>query len=160
LLRILRVWRLIRDLSTFDRLRTLIRSIVKSSSALLWLLTVLIMLTYVFSIIVTRIVTHHKMLSGHENVLVEELQIEDKFGTLDRTMVILYMAISEGVHWGELSDPLAEFISPSFHYLFMIYTSLIFFAVMNVMTANLFESVMAVGGRDTSTCCRQYFVSF
>merc|ERR1719162_2927536 len=63
-------------------------------------------------------------------------------------MVSLYKCISDGIHWGELSDPLTQLISPWFKLFFCLYMSFVLFAVMNVVIANFIEVSIKVSAQE------------
>ena len=44
-------------------------------------------------------------------------------GSLDRSMISLFETLSDGIHWGELNEPLAEHCSPWFPVIFVLYSA-------------------------------------
>merc|ERR1712194_965686 len=60
--------------------------------------------------------------------------LEQYYGTLDRTMLSLFETISEGIHWGEIMDPLVEECSAWLALVFIIYIFFAIFLLMNVIT--------------------------
>lgn len=148
ILRLVRLWRIFSNVALFDNLRVLILAIVTPFKSLLWLMFLVLMLTYAFGIVITRIVTVHKISLGRERVDADERELEEYFGTLARSIFVLFKAISEGIHWGEVSAPLAEFCSPWFELLFGLYMFFVLFAVLNVVTATFVEGANVAAVED------------
>eukprot|EP00746_Dinoflagellata_sp_MGD_P040890 gnl/MRDRNA2_/MRDRNA2_198754_c0_seq1.p1 gnl/MRDRNA2_/MRDRNA2_198754_c0~~gnl/MRDRNA2_/MRDRNA2_198754_c0_seq1.p1 ORF type:complete len:231 (-),score=40.02 gnl/MRDRNA2_/MRDRNA2_198754_c0_seq1:262-897(-) len=58
-------------------------------------------------------------------------------------MASLYMAITGGVSWGELQEPLVQHISPLFLPFFSLYIAFSMLALLNVVTGIFVEKAMA-----------------
>lgn len=142
ILRMIRTWRVIRNVRCFEKLRTLLYSILKSLSSLMWLMLLLLLLAFCFGVVITQVVTSHKLTMNENNEDFEKAALEEYFGTLTRTIGVLYKAGSDGLHWGEVADTLSEFCSPWLGWLFAVYMSFVLFAVMNVMTASFIDVAM------------------
>jgi len=142
LLRLCRIIRFIRLLHFVNELRSLVISIVDSLTSLIWLLLLMFMMTYIFGVVLTQVVTDYKVNLGRTVVMEDRAVLEDYFGSLDRSMIILYQAISEGIHWSEVAQPLSEFLSPWFDVIVGLYMAFVLFAVMNVVTAVVVEKAL------------------
>jgi len=142
LLRLCRILRFIRILHFVNELRSLVISIVDSLTSLIWLLLLMFMMTYIMGVVLTHVVTDHKLSQGREEIEKHQEILEEYYGSLDRSMMKLYQAISEGVHWGEVSEPLVVFLSPWFDLVFALYMAFVLFAVMNVVTAVVVEKAL------------------
>eukprot|EP00928_Gymnodinium_smaydae_P024796 TRINITY_DN1995_c0_g1_i1.p1 TRINITY_DN1995_c0_g1~~TRINITY_DN1995_c0_g1_i1.p1 ORF type:complete len:588 (+),score=124.09 TRINITY_DN1995_c0_g1_i1:148-1911(+) len=146
ILRLVRVWRIIRDNEPLHSLKAVILSIVRSTQQMFSLLLIVVVLTYGFGIVLTEMVTNFKQERTPEEL--EEIEggsfLLENFGSLDRSMLALYKAISEGLHWGELARPLSQQISPWLNFIFCLYMSLLLFGVMNVVIAHVLKTAMTV----------------
>ncbi|CAE7941176.1 unnamed protein product [Symbiodinium sp. KB8] len=69
------------------------------------------------------------------------------FGTLLDTMLYLFMAISDGISWHLMMNPL-RWISPAWVLLFLFYIFFTYFAVLNVVTAVFCQSAMESAQND------------
>lgn len=133
-------------------LRTLVRSIVHTLKALIWALLLLSLIVYalqlapaaffvgerssfagsefgpsnaqVFAVLFTQTVNTYILEVGREHLeLVEELKDSERyFGSLQVTMLSLFMSIAGGVSWEAVITPLT-FISPVWAGLFLFYIS-------------------------------------
>lgn len=105
LLRLLRLTRLLRLFRTFRQLRPLrmmVHSLYSAGKSVSWAFLLLITTVYAFGVILTQAVTDHT--EGGTRVEGENLVLY--FGTLHRSMLSLWMAISGGISWVVLTEPL------------------------------------------------------
>merc|ERR1712137_793293 len=107
----------------------------------MWTMVLIFLITFGFGIFLTQVVTDHKLALEEEEVEKQEA-LEEFYGTLVRSMFFLYQAISDGVHWGELAEPLVKDVSPWAAFAFIVYTAFVIFAMMNVVTAFFVESAL------------------
>jgi hypothetical protein len=147
-------------------LRTLIVQIFHSFLPLMWVFILVFLVTAVFAVILTQVVTDYKVQHEEEYRLggralepvdgeesresaesLEHLQHLRQFDNLLLSMLALYQTISEGKHWGELSEPLME-ISPWLAVLFIGYTFFVIFAFMNVVTSHFVEEALVSAKQD------------
>eukprot|EP00415_Alexandrium_ostenfeldii_P000604 UN0604 len=130
--RVVRVARVIRIMRFFRELRMMIFSILGSMKSLLWAMLVLAMTFYLFGVIFTAATTAH--LDTIELWLSSETEsLRKAFGTLDRSILSLFMSMSGGNDWGsyyEALRPLPHFYKA----LFLIFVSFSVFAVVNIVT--------------------------
>eukprot|EP00931_Biecheleriopsis_adriatica_P044007 TRINITY_DN25142_c0_g1_i1.p1 TRINITY_DN25142_c0_g1~~TRINITY_DN25142_c0_g1_i1.p1 ORF type:complete len:578 (+),score=86.20 TRINITY_DN25142_c0_g1_i1:71-1804(+) len=138
-IKLIRVARVARIAVAFPELHVLMSSIVDSMYSLLWVLLLIFAFLYAVAIVITQVVSDHKLKMGRDELHGDGMLLLTYFGTLDLTMVSLYQVISGGIEWGELSRPLEEQISPIFMYFFPIYVAFQLFAMLNVITANFVE---------------------
>merc|ERR1719182_1028824 len=100
----------------------LIISCERALKSLGWVLLLLGTLIYVLALFLTQEVTELKIqrveLFGDlesDRATEEEKKLAklmlDWFGSVDSSMLSLYAAVAEGIHWEELMEPCAEFIS-------------------------------------------------
>jgi len=147
-LRIARMVRVARFLRVVPELRTLMVQIFHSFLPLIWVFILVFLVTAVFAVVLTQVVTDYKV--QHEEEYREtdgELEHLHQFDNLLYSMLSLYMTISEGKHWGELSEPLME-VSPWLAFLFIGYTFFVIFAFMNVVTSHFVEEALVSAKQD------------
>lgn len=153
MLKLARICRIARVASVFPQLHILVSSIMDSLGALFWTLMLIFACIYAAAIALTQLVNDHKVLVGAEDMEKHEEEILELFGGVQKSMLSLYMVISEGIHWSELSNPLAENISPWVSPAFVIFAGFMLFAMMNIITANFVDSAMKIAARAEANDC-------
>eukprot|EP00930_Biecheleria_cincta_P071644 TRINITY_DN59116_c0_g1_i1.p1 TRINITY_DN59116_c0_g1~~TRINITY_DN59116_c0_g1_i1.p1 ORF type:complete len:676 (-),score=104.39 TRINITY_DN59116_c0_g1_i1:74-2044(-) len=148
IVRIVKVARVIRVMKFFRELRMMVYSIFNSLKSLVWVCLVLIILLYLFAITFTAGVSNHldsseKWLDPANSDLVKY------FGTLERSFVNLYMAMSGGNDWTVYYDELAK-MGSMYHYLFLIFITFAIFAVVNIVTGVFVDSALQSNTTDAS----------
>lgn len=138
--RMFRVFRAFRVLRYVKELRMLISSIVESFRPLLWMVLLLSVISSMFGIVLTQLVTDHKTATPGLS-FEETVPLELYYGTLTRSMLSLYQVISDGIHWKDLLHPLTEFCSPWIQVVFVCYIACTVLAMMNVITGIFVDSV-------------------
>lgn len=166
-LRIARMVRVARFLRLVPQLRTLLVQIFHSFLPLIWVFILVFLVTGVFAVILTQVVTEYKVnmieckerLLGSEHDDGDDKQVETEckefgeehplrmFDNLPLSMLALYQTISEGKHWGELSEPLME-VNSGLAVLFIGYTFFVIFAFMNVVTSHFVEEALESAKQD------------
>lgn len=113
-------------------LRMLLVSIGDSLQSLGWVVFIITLQTFVFGVFLTQYVTDHKLLLGRDR-MEEQWELEEIYGTLDRSMLALYEILSDGIHWSEIMDPLTQHCSPWLAIAFVVYVAFTVVASMNVV---------------------------
>lgn len=140
IVRIVRVVRVIRVLRFFRELRIMVVSVLGSFKSLMWVSLVLLMLFFIFGIsftvgTLTQLDTTEKFLAPeHEDLL-------NMFGTLDRSIITLFMAMSGGDDWGRYYEAL-EPLPAHYRLLFVIFITFSIFAVVNIVTGVFVQSAL------------------
>lgn len=147
--RLLRVLRVVRVVRFIRALRTLVYSIVCTLRSLAWSMLLLVLIIYVFSILLTDAVNSHFDLKNPGEELPDqvEAELELRFGSLHRSMQTLFQCIAGGLSWAPTYLALEE-ISLIWAYLFLVYVSFCYFAVLNVMTGVFCHSAIQSANRD------------
>jgi hypothetical protein len=164
ILRMARFARISRILHLVPNFRMLVISILFSLKSLLWVILLISISTLIFGTVLTSLVTDYRidteaeaahgqrLLEEHAGELTgQELQAEklkEYFGTLDRSMLVLYMIISDGIHWAEIAEPLEKCVGRSTIIIFIAYSLLSVMAMMNVLTAFFVETAVKAGVED------------
>jgi len=148
LLRVVKIMRIIRVVKFFRELRMMIFSIVNSLLSLVWVFVVLGMLFYVFGITFTGGVAttleHPEDWNGNDS---DKDTLISCFGSIDRAIITLFMAMSGGNDWGVYYD-LLGFVSPYYQVLFIVFILFSVFAVVNIVTGVFVDSAMMANSVD------------
>jgi hypothetical protein len=149
ILRLVRLVRLARVLRFVRQLRTLVCSIAVSLQSLGWTVMLIMLMIYVVGIYYTQMVSTHKRSLSSEDRLRETFQSLDfYFGSLGRSVLTLFEAISSGVDWDALAHPLNKEISPFMGFVFSCYIAFAVLAMMNVVTGVFVESALQGSAQD------------
>lgn len=157
--RLIRILRLARLLSLIGELRMLVVSILDSMRALIWTITLIWLIIYMFAVYFTQLVTEYKVTNavekgGEAGVLLE------LYGSLGRTMLCLYEAICAGRHWDSMLEPLLEFCNPWLSVVFVIYITICLVGVMNMVTSVFVTSAMQNVEEDRKAVLMQRMYAF
>ncbi|CAE7281182.1 Scn11a [Symbiodinium natans] len=140
--RILRLVRVVRVVRFFRALRVLIASILHTLRSVMWALILLFLIMYTFGILFTHAYTEYASTHGglHGSMTCAEpstlCDMKTYFGSVLVSILILFAAISDGISWIALINPLWEASGGSgvWLLLFLVYIALVEFAVLNVVT--------------------------
>lgn len=139
-IRIIRVARVIRVMRFFRELRMMIYSILGSLKALVWSVAVLLLMFFIFGISLTLGTVYH--LDTVEVWQSDSTKmLRSSFGSLPRSILSLYMAMSGGRNWGEFYDTLSD-VSGAYALLFVFFVTVAIFAVGNVVTGIFVENAL------------------
>lgn len=140
ILRLIRVLRIVRLLRLITELKTIVDSLIGSLRSLLWTLALLLLLIYIIGIYFTQLVSDHMVQTevfGDEEVLFDQY-----YGSLARSILSLFQAMSGGIDWDNLAQPLVERISPLLGLVLALYIAFALLALMNVVTGVFVESAL------------------
>jgi len=141
MLRIFRIMRLGRVFHLLPSLRKLIVSISETVGHIWWPMVLILMVTYLYGVLLTQVVTDHKKIISEDKLEQQEVLLE-YYGSLDRSMLTLFETVSEGCDWAEVLKPLSVYVNPWLTLAFIGYVCFVLFAVMNVITAFFVEASM------------------
>jgi len=146
MLRLVRVLRMARILRCIAELRILVVSILSSMRALLWTLVLMVLMIYSVGIYLTQLVADHRhsMDSGTEAYEV----LGEYYGSMGRTMWIMFMSVTGGAEWGEFCEPLIKEVSPWVALVFTLSISFMILAMLNVVTGVFVDSVLKFQASD------------
>lgn len=139
ILRLIRVLRIIRIIRFMDELRTLVVSITNSMRSLFWTLSLLLLGIYVVGIYFTQLVLDNRLANQNQGT---SPALTDLFGGLPQSMLSLYQAMSGGIDWNELSNPLVNDISPFQGLVVTLYIAFTLLALTNVVTGVFVEGAL------------------
>jgi len=133
ILRIVRIVRIVRVLRYVSELRAMVTSILSSCRSLLWTLILVLLFTYVVSVYFTSLV-------ADRSESLDNAEVKRYYGSLMSTLFSLFKALTNGVDWGDLAEPLMDEISPHIGFVFALYMCFAVVCIMNVITAIFVES--------------------
>ncbi|CAK0807388.1 unnamed protein product [Prorocentrum cordatum] len=102
LFRLTRLLRLVRTFRQLKPLRLLLHSLYCAGKSVFWALLLLFIIVYSFGVILTQAVTVHT----EGGTRVDDPNLTQYYGTLSRSMLSLWWAVSGGISWNELTEPL------------------------------------------------------
>eukprot|EP00927_Polykrikos_kofoidii_P083602 TRINITY_DN8607_c1_g1_i1.p1 TRINITY_DN8607_c1_g1~~TRINITY_DN8607_c1_g1_i1.p1 ORF type:complete len:569 (+),score=76.11 TRINITY_DN8607_c1_g1_i1:123-1829(+) len=140
-LRVVRAARVVRVLRFIEELRTIVVCIVGSLRSLGWTLLLLFILIYVASLCVTQVVVEHRESSDQTLDDEDMRQLIYWYGSLARTCLSLYQAITSGSNWDDAMMAL-EKVNPGFTIFWIAYIAFTVFAMLNVVTGVFVERAM------------------
>eukprot|EP00929_Paragymnodinium_shiwhaense_P044208 TRINITY_DN22690_c0_g1_i2.p1 TRINITY_DN22690_c0_g1~~TRINITY_DN22690_c0_g1_i2.p1 ORF type:complete len:302 (-),score=48.27 TRINITY_DN22690_c0_g1_i2:369-1274(-) len=137
---LLRIVRLLRLLHLVEELSKIIISLSSSLSSLSWVLALLGILTYFFSVLFTQLSVLH--------VSPDDPQFDDLmsfFGSIPTTAFTLFASIFGGLGWDVPAKLLASTISPVACLLFFLFIASFQIAMMNIITGVFVDKAMRTG---------------
>jgi len=123
-----------------QKLRTLVSSIGKTMPALIWTVVLLILMTYTASICFTQVVAD--LAEGDPDSVAVGTDTHKYYGSLLGSMMSLYQAITGGLNWRHLSEPLLAQNSPLMALLLCLYVSFAVLAMLNVITGVFVDAAL------------------
>eukprot|EP00931_Biecheleriopsis_adriatica_P068992 TRINITY_DN4287_c0_g1_i2.p1 TRINITY_DN4287_c0_g1~~TRINITY_DN4287_c0_g1_i2.p1 ORF type:complete len:608 (-),score=92.37 TRINITY_DN4287_c0_g1_i2:105-1889(-) len=152
--RALRGIRAVRILRYVNSLRTLLRSIVNTLKALVWTMILLVLIFYTLGIAFTQAAVDHCRQQATEGFDLDDAvpvcsssQLERYWFSVPRSVFSLFMALTNGVSWIELAEPLQE-MSLAWVFVFVFYLTFSFFAVLNVITGVFCHTAIETANSD------------
>eukprot|EP00434_Breviolum_minutum_P033997 symbB.v1.2.030087.t1/scaffold3353.1/size58589/7 len=134
-------------------LRMLVTSIMSTLKALFWALVLLILVVYVFGVLFAQAVNDHLLEHDLPEPEIERATEPEKteagryFGSLEQSMLSLFMSIAGGVSWEQVIFPLKK-ISTFWVFAFVFYIAFTYFAVLNVLTGVFCQSAIESANND------------
>lgn len=143
ILRLMRVLRVMRVLRLISELRTIVSSIVGSMKSLGWAILLLLLMIYIVGVFFTQQINQY-MVELDPSVAKNDKQIilNQYFGSLLRTILSLFQAMSGGIDWDSLADPLIREIHPALGFAFTAYIAFAILALLNVVTGVFVQTAL------------------
>jgi len=140
-LRLVCVVRVVRVMPWFEELRLMIDGIMKCGKTLLWSSIIMLFFTYVYAIVCVQLSADWSSMANDasEPTHATILFLQENFPSLGYSIYTLFKAVTGGVSWGEVSDPLQD-VSLVFLFSFPVYIVVTMFCVLNIITAAFVEA--------------------
>lgn len=132
-IRAVRAARVIRTIGYVRELRLMVASIASSLPSLAWAFVLLFLLLFLYALLIMQGVEDHLQQHGMNERLIQ------LYGSLLTSVMSLFMAISGGVDWGEVLEPLKR-VGPYYLPLFVLFITFVVFGVLNILTAIFIEA--------------------
>lgn len=145
LFRLMRVVRVLKLTRGVQEIRTMSDSIASSCKSLASTMVLLLLLTYIVGLSLTSLVAEHAR--RRPWILDDQGGLDRYYGTLARSILSLFQAITGGVDWNDILMPLLRDISPLVALPFVLYISFAILAMMNVITGVFVESALSIARR-------------
>lgn len=146
ILRVVRIVRVIRLLRMISELRSIVASVIGSLKAVGWTMLILLTLIYLVAVYLTQLLIEARISSLSDAA--ELAEFSRWYGTLPRSLLTLYQAISGGVDWNDAATPLIDNVSPIFGLLFAMYVAFTVLAILNVVTGVFVEAALQSAKED------------
>eukprot|EP00929_Paragymnodinium_shiwhaense_P089468 TRINITY_DN49616_c0_g1_i1.p1 TRINITY_DN49616_c0_g1~~TRINITY_DN49616_c0_g1_i1.p1 ORF type:complete len:639 (-),score=178.81 TRINITY_DN49616_c0_g1_i1:139-2055(-) len=146
IVRIVRIAKVIRVMRFFRELRMMIFSILGSVKSLVWVVLVLAIIWVLFGIMFTSAVTEYMVVPGMW-LDPKNQELIDYFGTLERSVISLFMAMSGGNDWAVYYFALSV-LPVQYLVAFTFYITVTSFAIINIVTGVFVETAIEANARD------------
>lgn len=155
ILRMVRFTRIIRIMKYFHELRLMVSSISNSMRALTWAMVIILAIMYMYAVIFTQATADSNsgrpsevVAEATDEALTEDEGLIEYFGDIGSSIYTLFQVVTSGINWGDVAEPLKK-LSPIYFFIFLLFTSFNFIAVMNVITAVFVQTALQNAARDT-----------
>eukprot|EP00933_Yihiella_yeosuensis_P071523 TRINITY_DN79724_c0_g1_i1.p1 TRINITY_DN79724_c0_g1~~TRINITY_DN79724_c0_g1_i1.p1 ORF type:complete len:291 (+),score=45.80 TRINITY_DN79724_c0_g1_i1:26-874(+) len=144
LLRALRLIRVLRVLQHASNLKLLVCCIVGSLKPLFWSFVLIAAMTYINGVYITQLITvsRRELQQAGSGDSADAENLEQLFGNLGRTLLSLFQAISGGLDWDAVVQPVLKHVSAWTALLLVLYITFAILAVMNVVTGLFVQNAM------------------
>lgn len=150
ILRLVRILRVLRVLHLISELRTIVSSIVGSFSSLGWTVVLLSLMIYIVAVYFTQSVNQLLVEKGFDLSLEEDdpgfnpdvSHLKSYFGSLGRAVLTLWEAMSGGMDWDGVADPLLQEIGVLTAFMFAAYIAFALLALLNVVTGVFVQTAL------------------
>merc|ERR1712032_1386289 len=117
---------------------------------LVWTCALLVMLMYLVGVYLTQLVSDHMFeLQIKAPWLAEEQgALGNYFGDLPTSMLSLFQAITNGVSWRLMAEPLEVYLSPWVPIVLCVYMAFAVFALFNIITGVFVDSALKTAHKD------------
>jgi len=146
-----RILRLIRVVRVFHSFRLMVLSIMGSMVSLLWVFVLLFVIIYGFSILFLHGVSEADLKAIDEET---SDMLRTHYGSVYASLMSLFMAISGGMDWADLMQPLDE-VHDLLGYGFALYVFFMFFGVLNVVVATFVDSAFEISKKDAENIVQE-----
>jgi len=141
MVRLVRVLHLLRVVRFCSDLRIMVNGIAGSVKTLFWAMLLLGIVIFIFG------VTFMQLAYNHLRTNPDSSDIMIYYGTLGRSMLTLFMAISGGIDWKDAVAPLST-LSEIIDYLMGVYVFFTVFCLINVVTGIFVDNAKALGEQE------------
>jgi len=139
-LRFMRIIRVLRLTRFFDDLRRLVACMLYSAKSFIWSVMFVFLLVYIYGLYLTQSVHLHRLEKGPEGQ--GDAMLDKFFGTVGRSILSLFQALTGGIDWRELVDVLSENMHEVWGLATVFWIAFLILGVMNIITGNFVSAAM------------------
>lgn len=136
--RVTKAFRIFRVMTSFHELAAMLRSFTSCLWAMLWSFMLLYLLLYLCALIFAQGISESL---ADDVFLDQEEAVRNHFGSVGRTMLSLYMSVTGGADW-IIYYEILEYTGFLYPWLFLAFTFLFTFALVNILTALFVEKAV------------------
>merc|ERR1740121_2884201 len=114
--------------------------------SLVWVLLLSTILAFIVGVCIMDFVAERTIPSGEDTAALTSKLLK-YYGSLDATLFSLYQAVTGGVDWGNMTDPLLE-LHPLLCIFFAAYIAIAVLCVLNMITGLFVENAKRLSQRD------------
>ncbi|CAE7734014.1 Scn9a, partial [Symbiodinium pilosum] len=138
MMRGVKVLRLVRAVRYARDLQLIVSCLILSLRTFLWSVLLLVMTIYVMAIYVTQACN----LRRFENPDADGNDLlKQWWGDIFTSMLSVFQALSGGVDWNDVLQPILQHVSPALAVFFVVYLAFCYLALLNVITGTFVETV-------------------
>jgi len=147
--RLFKASRILRILRVFKELRILVQGMVSSTRSLVWILLLVVLITYVCGVFLTNFLSDHfdKVLYGEGDGEDEVVLVKDLFGTVSLSMFSLMQLMTLDRWTRTVARPMLH-VSSMVFVVFIIYLVFATFALLNIVTGVFVSATVTASRRD------------
>lgn len=141
MVRLARILRIVRVVRFFSELRVMLNGVIGSGKSLCWALLLLVGVNFLFGVVFMQLSVD--FLENSEASSSRHAELLRYFGSLPRTMLTLYQAISGGIDWYNavvVLYPVGDWIE----YIFSAYVFFTVFCCLNIVTGIFVDNAKAL----------------
>lgn len=152
--RFVRIFRLARVVQAFRSFRLVIIAILESFASLGLVFLVVFFIIYMFAIFFMIGVGEYFENGGKEETRETEEALLKFYGSVPRSMMTLWMVISNGIDWITPMEPLRD-IEWWYEYVFLVYVFFMFMGVLNVVIGAFVAATAEISWKDRDVLVQQ-----
>mmetsp|Transcript_114526 Transcript_114526/g.370180 ORF Transcript_114526/g.370180 Transcript_114526/m.370180 type:complete len:301 (+) Transcript_114526:1607-2509(+) len=145
---------MLRSISIIQHLRMMVAAILSSMISLSWALILLLMLIYLFAIFIMQGVLQSLEYDAELPVRSESVLLSH-YGTLGDSIITLFKAISGGIDWGDVAQPLQE-LHMGYFLCFVLFVIVVTFGILNIVTGVFVEDAKGIANIDKDLIIQQH----
>eukprot|EP00929_Paragymnodinium_shiwhaense_P014853 TRINITY_DN12281_c0_g1_i1.p1 TRINITY_DN12281_c0_g1~~TRINITY_DN12281_c0_g1_i1.p1 ORF type:complete len:785 (+),score=156.73 TRINITY_DN12281_c0_g1_i1:134-2356(+) len=146
-MKMMKLFRVVRLLRMFRELRLIWDSIVGCLRPLFWATTLIVAVSFMVGVCFLQAATNYIREKRQELPHEDIQQLEDLWGTVQRSMLSLYKCVTGGADWGDVAITLVD-IGMAYYLLFLLYILFYNCVIANTLTSLFVESTMMNADKD------------
>eukprot|EP00929_Paragymnodinium_shiwhaense_P014859 TRINITY_DN12281_c0_g4_i1.p1 TRINITY_DN12281_c0_g4~~TRINITY_DN12281_c0_g4_i1.p1 ORF type:complete len:575 (+),score=120.23 TRINITY_DN12281_c0_g4_i1:298-2022(+) len=146
-MKMMKLFRVVRLLRMFRELRLIWGSIVGCLKPVFWATVLIAATSFMVGVCFLQATTGYVRENQKDLPPAELEQLQNLWGTVQQSMLSLYMCVTSGADWGDIADSLKN-VGFAYYMLFLLYILFYNCVVANTLTSLFVESTMVNADRD------------